>query len=263
MSAARCGPVAKFDVIGGVDAAFSADGAWCVAAAVVWERESGVVLEEQLAVRRAEFPYVSGRLWLREGAAVLAAVCALRARPDVFLYDGHGIAHPRRFGAACSLGMATGLPVIGCAKALLVGTHEPLGRERGSRVPVVYRGQIVGSALRTREGVRPVYVSVGYGISQATAEEVVLCAAARFRLPEPLRLADQRVRAAQRQLDAERCWEDAARPLSGWSPGAVRVSPAYGKAGEGARGDEPGGIDIRTRQRSSAGKRDGEGNGIQ
>jgi deoxyribonuclease V len=184
-------PPGPLRVVAGVDAAFA--GETCVAAAVSWDVENERVVEESLAARRIVFPYVPGLLSFREAPAVLAALRKLRYPVDAVLCDAHGLAHPRRFGLACHVGVLWSGPTIGCAKSLLVGTHGPLGRGRGSRVPLVDRGEVVGSALRTREGVRPVFVSVGNEVDLETAERVVLACSRGFRLPEPTRRADRLV----------------------------------------------------------------------
>jgi deoxyribonuclease V len=153
-----------------------------------------------VAVRPLRLPYVPGLLSFREDPAVLAALRRLRATPDVLLYDGHGLAHPRRFGVACHIGLIVDRPAIGCAKSRLVGMHREPGWRRGSAAPLLDGGEVIGSVLRTRDGVRPVFVSVGHRIDLRTARRIVLACALRHRLPEPTRLADQLVGAAKRAL---------------------------------------------------------------
>lgn len=152
--------------------------------------------EEATARRPASFPYVPGLLSFREIPPVLDALGRLRAPPDLLLCDGHGYAHPRRFGLACHLGVLTGIPTIGVAKSVLVGEHDALPREKGARRPLVDRGEVVGAAVRTRTGVRPVYVSVGHRVSLETAIELVLGCTGRYRLPEPCRRAHRLAAAA-------------------------------------------------------------------
>ncbi|MBL7200107.1 MAG: endonuclease V [Anaerolineae bacterium] len=137
----------------------------------------------------ARFPYVPGLLSFREMPALLAAIEQLDVLPDVTLCDGHGIAHPRRFGIACHLGLWLGQPTIGCAKSLLCGQHADPALERGSAASLVGGGQVIGAVVRTRANVKPVYVSVGHLISLSDAVEIVLNCASRVRLPEPLRAA--------------------------------------------------------------------------
>ncbi|MFQ5601509.1 MAG: endonuclease V [Candidatus Krumholzibacteriia bacterium] len=190
-------------LVAGLDVAFAADGARCIAGAVVWHVRDRAVIEERVAARGVRFPYVPGLLSFREIPALLAVLRKLRHVPDALLCDGHGRAHPRRFGLACHLGVCTGVVSVGVAKNRLVGEHAPVGKLRGARVPLRVRGahgdEIVGSVLRTRDGVRPVYVSVGHRIDLVTAERLVLACGAGYRLPEPTRLADHLVAKLKRE----------------------------------------------------------------
>lgn len=176
--------------VAGVDAAFSRDGTRCVAAAVLWDADAHEVAEERVAERRLRFPYVPGLLSFREAPAVLAALRKLRRAPDAIVCDAHGLAHPRRFGLACHVGVLCDIPTVGCAKSRLVGEHGEPAALRGSRRAVRDGGETVGSVLRTRDGVRPVYVSVGHRIDLTSAERLVLRCTTGYRLPEPTRLAD-------------------------------------------------------------------------
>ncbi len=151
----------------------------------------GLVVVEQAVATAEAGPYVPGLFSLREAPAALAALARLAARPDAIVCDGHGRAHPRRFGLACHIGVELDLPTVGVAKSLLVGAHGPLAPERGATAPVVDAGEVVGVALRTQPGVKPVYVSVGHAISLASAARLVLACAPRYRLPETTRLADR------------------------------------------------------------------------
>ncbi len=145
---------------------------------------------DQVVARRPEsFPYIPGLLSFREIPALLDALAKLGAQPDLLLCDGQGLAHPRRFGLACHLGVLTGIPSIGVAKSLLVGEHGPLPPARGSWRPLLHQGVVVGAALRTRAGVAPVYVSIGHKLSLATAIDYVLACAPKYRLPETTRAA--------------------------------------------------------------------------
>ncbi|HRX83765.1 MAG TPA: deoxyribonuclease V [Phycisphaerae bacterium] len=182
----------------GTDMAFTPDGGTCIAAAIVWDIAAGCVVEERLARRAVTFPYVPGLLTFREAPAVLAALRKLRIRPDAMMCDGQGFAHPRRIGLASHLGVVTGLPTVGCAKSLLIGTHGALGVRKGSRTTLLDGAERIGTVLRTRDGVRPVYVSVGHNLSLDQAEELVLACAAGYRIPEPTRLADLVVAVAKR-----------------------------------------------------------------
>jgi deoxyribonuclease V len=142
------------------------------------------------AMAVVRFPYVPGLLSFRELPVILEAAKGLSSLPGLFLVDGAGLAHPRYFGLACHLGLALGCSSIGVAKSRLVGSHDPLPEARGSRVPLlVGGGKVAGTVLRTRSGVRPLYVSPGHGVSIETAACLVLAACPRYRLPEPIRLA--------------------------------------------------------------------------
>lgn len=193
-------PAGPLRRVAGLDAAFSADERLCVAGVVLWDRETGRVLETHTVTARLRFPYIPGLLSFREVPALLAALRRLRHPPDVLLCDGQGLAHPRRFGLASHLGVWCDLPAVGCAKSRLLGTFPPPGRTRGARSALWDGGERVGTVLRTRTGVRPVFVSIGHRMDLPTAEQLVLQCAVRYRLPEPTRLADRLVAAAKRQL---------------------------------------------------------------
>lgn len=184
--------------VAGLDAAFSGDDRRCLAAAVVWDMRERTVVEQHIAVRPLRFPYVPGLLSFREGPAVLAALRKLHTPPDVLVYDGHGLAHPRRFGIACHIGVLVDRPTIGCAKSRLVGAYRDPRSRRGSVATLRDDHEVIGSVLRTQDGIRPVFVSVGHRIDLRDAQRIVLACANRYRLPEPTRLADQLVGAAKR-----------------------------------------------------------------
>lgn len=177
--------------VAGVDVGFDAARGVARAAVVVLEWPGLERLEHRVAQRVTDFPYVPGLLAFRELPAIVAAVESLHTAPDVFFCDGHGIAHPRRFGIACHLGLLADRPAIGVGKSRLVGAAAEPGRERGARVSLLDRGEVVGAVLRTRTAVRPVFVSPGHRVGLETAIELVLRAAPRYRLPEPIRAADR------------------------------------------------------------------------
>ena len=185
-------------VVAGLDAAFPRGGRECVAAAVAWSVRDRQVLEERIARRPLTFPYVPGLLSFREAPAVLAALSELNTPVDAVLCDGHGRAHPRRFGLACHVGVLTGIPAVGCAKSVLVGGHGEIDSARGSKAPLEHRGERVGTVLRTRDGVRPVFVSIGHRVDLSAAEALVMRCAIGFRLPEPVRRADRLVSRARK-----------------------------------------------------------------
>jgi deoxyribonuclease V len=149
------------------------------------------LVERAVAEERGVAAYVPGEFAAREAPVALAALARLAARPEVLLCDGHGRAHPRRHGLACHLGAALDVPAVGVAKSVLVGElRGVLGEARGAVAELVDRGEVVGVALRTQAGVKPVYVSVGHAITLERAVELVLACAPRYRLPETTRLAD-------------------------------------------------------------------------
>lgn len=145
-----------------------------------------------------EFPYVPGLLSWRELPALLDALGRLRAAPDLLFADGQGVAHPRGFGLACHLGLAVGLPTLGCAKSILRGEHAPVGESRGARQPLIYHDQVVGTVLRTKDRVKPLYVSPGHLVTLDEATGYVLQSCTTYRLPEPSRLAHLAAQAAAR-----------------------------------------------------------------
>ncbi|MCS6786087.1 MAG: deoxyribonuclease V [Thiobacillaceae bacterium] len=175
--------------VAGVDVGFEDDGRITRAAVVVLGYPSLELVDAALARVPTACPYVPGLLSFRELPAVLAAVERLHTQPDVWLCDGQGLAHPRRFGLACHLGVLLDTPTIGVAKSRLIGTHAEPPEEKGQWTPLLDAGEVIGAVLRTRSGVRPLYVSVGHRVSLPTAIELVLACAARYRLPEPIRRA--------------------------------------------------------------------------
>jgi deoxyribonuclease V len=177
--------------VAGVDVAFPRKGRARVAraAAAVLRFPSLEPVETATAVVPVSFPYVPGLLSFREIPAILPALERLSRLPDLLLCDGQGIAHPRRFGLACHLGVLLDRPTIGVAKTRLVGSHAAVPQARGAWTPLEHEGEVVGAVLRTREGVKPVYVSPGHRIDLETAVARVMDCVTRFRLPETTRAA--------------------------------------------------------------------------
>ena len=182
--------------VAGVDAAFADDGR-TIRAAVVLLNYPGLDVTDQILIERpTSFPYVPGLLSFREVPALLEALRQLPTVPDLILCDGHGYAHPRRFGLACHLGLWLDVPTIGVAKSRLTGSHDEPGPAKGDVAWLladkgVRPGERLGAVLRTRERVKPVYVSAGHRVSLKTAVALTLRCATRYRLPEPTRLADK------------------------------------------------------------------------
>lgn len=178
-------------LVAGVDVAYDDAGDRVVAAAVVVELPGLAVVEEATATGRVAFPYVPGLLAFRELPAVLEVLGRLRRLPDLVVCDGYGVAHPRRLGLASHLGVLTGVPAFGVAKTpFLYAAEQPAG-ERGARSPMKDGDETVGSALRTRTGVKPVYVSAGHLIDLDHACAYTLALTTAYRLPETTRRADQ------------------------------------------------------------------------
>jgi deoxyribonuclease V len=186
--------------VAGADMAFSPDATRCVAGVVVYDRDEAAVVEQVLAWRDVRFPYVPGLLSFREVPTVLAAVRKLHSTPDLFIFDAHGQAHPRRMGLATHAGLLIDRPTIGCAKSRLCGEHDEPGDRRGSSAPLRHKDEIIGAVLRTRAGVKPVYVSVGHRVDLDDARRIVLQCVDRYRLPEPTRLAHQLVTRHRRDV---------------------------------------------------------------
>lgn len=177
-------------LVAGADVAYAKERGRCYAAVVVLSLPDLRVVEEASAERAVTFPYVPGLLSFREGPAVLAALARLRCRPDLIMFDAQGYAHPRRFGLASHLGYVLDIASIGCAKSILVGEHAALGQRAGSFAWLVDHGERIGAALRSRAGVRPIYVSPGHHVGFRQALRLAQMTVDKFRVPEPTRLAD-------------------------------------------------------------------------
>jgi deoxyribonuclease V len=177
------------DTIAGADISFNKFSETVYAGIVVLSLPDLRIVESAGVRSIAKFPYVPGLLSFREAPSLLEAWEKLKTKPDVLMLDGQGIAHPRRFGIACHVGVLLDWPTIGCAKSILVGRYGELGLEAGSRAPLVDRGEQVGVALRTKNKVAPVYVSPGHLIDLDSAVDLVLRSTTKYRLPEPTRQA--------------------------------------------------------------------------
>ncbi len=175
--------------VGGVDVGFEDDGAITRAAVTLLSFPELELMEYAIARRPTTFPYVPGLLSFREVPAVLEAMALLQGSPDLLLCDGQGIAHPRRFGIACHLGVLCDVPAIGVAKSRLIGSYGNLPDQRGAWVPLRDRDEIIGAVLRTRRGVKPLFISPGHRISLPSAVYYTLACTTRYRLPETTRRA--------------------------------------------------------------------------
>ncbi|MBI2838992.1 MAG: endonuclease V [Acidobacteria bacterium] len=184
--------------VAGADLAYDKRGDRIWAAVVLFSYPDLQRIEEVVDTCRVHFPYIPGLFSFREAPPILDCLERLRSRPDVIMLDAHGIAHPRRFGLASHVGLLASLPSIGCAKSRLVGAHETVPSAKGGQAPVYYNHSKVGTALRTRAGVRPVYVSPGYRLSVGSATAMVLACAHGHRIPEPIRAAHDLANRARR-----------------------------------------------------------------
>ncbi|MGV0024891.1 deoxyribonuclease V [Phormidesmis priestleyi] len=175
--------------VAGVDVGFEEEGAVTRAAVAVLNYPELQVCDQAIARRPTTFPYIPGFLSFREVPAVLDALEKIQIVPDLLLCDGQGIAHPRRFGIACHLGVLTNLPTIGVAKSRLVGTFTEVLNERGAWQPLLHKGDRIGAVLRTRPGTLPLFISPGHRISLETAIAYVMGCTPKYRLPETTRVA--------------------------------------------------------------------------
>jgi deoxyribonuclease V len=190
-------PLPRFVAV--ADCAFSNDKQTVFAAAVVYDHEAQRVIETAHAMRPAEFPYVPGFLSFREGPAVLQAIRSLKHEFGAILFDGHGFAHPRRCGIASHLAIELDKPGVGVAKSRLIGTFGKLALKAGATTPLTDDDEQIGVVLRTQNGIRPVFVSVGHRMDLASAIKLVLACCTHYRIPEPTRQADIEVSKLKRQ----------------------------------------------------------------
>ncbi|HSL92925.1 MAG TPA: deoxyribonuclease V [Candidatus Limnocylindrales bacterium] len=193
-------PADRIRLVGAADVTYIGEKDIVAAAVVVTDVATGRVVEERTAIRRTAFPYVPGFLTFREGPAVVAAWKKLSRKPDVVLFDGHGIAHPRRLGIASHIGVLLDRPSVGVAKKRLVGEYSGPGPRRGDWSPLTHEGEIVGAVVRTRDAVKPVFVSVGHRVDLPSAISLVLRLCSRYRLPDPARRAHQVTREIRRKV---------------------------------------------------------------
>jgi deoxyribonuclease V len=184
--------------VAGADVSFNRQGDTLYAALAVLKFPSLELVEHAVARGEAVFPYIPGLLSFREAPVVIKAFEKLSTVPDVLLCDGQGIAHPRGFGLASHLGLLIGIPSVGCAKSRLCGEHGEAGPEVGDWVPLRMDDRSIGAVLRTRKGVKPLFVSVGHLINLRSAIRIVLRSGAGYRIPEPTRIAHHLVNDARR-----------------------------------------------------------------
>lgn len=188
-------------LVAGVDVAYSKHSNTLVAAVAVLDAASGELLETVTIQDQEQFPYVPGLFSFRELPPIIKAFEQLSFTPQLVVCDGQGLAHPRRFGLACHLGVLFDIPTIGCGKSRLIGQETEPGKERGALTPLVDEDEVIGAALRTQTGIKPIYVSIGHKISLSTACQWVLELSPNYRLPETTRLSDQAVRKVIKDLE--------------------------------------------------------------
>lgn len=182
-------PLDRCDLVAGADISYNLYSPTLYAAVVVLRTSDWTVIETQGVIGEATFPYRTGLLTFREAPTLLEAFQRVESEPDAVMIDGAGIAHPRRIGLAAHMGLWLERPAIGCAKSRLTGKFEELGREKGSAAPLVDKGEVIGSVVRTKTGVNPLFISVGHRIDLPSAVRWVLEASRGYRVPEPTRQA--------------------------------------------------------------------------
>lgn len=176
--------------VAGVDVAYDKHKDRLIAVVAVISAETLDIEDMSVVEDEEQFPYIPGLFSFREIPPVVKAMAGLTVKPDLLVCDGHGLAHPRRFGVACHLGVLFDIPAIGCGKTRLTGTFDPVGENRGDYSNLIDQGEVIGCALRTQDTIKPVYVSVGHRISLETARKWILRLAPTYRLPETTRQAD-------------------------------------------------------------------------
>jgi deoxyribonuclease V len=204
---------AKVRLVAGADMAFSREMDLFFGAVVVLSFPELELVECVSSRVRPTFPYVPGLLSFREGPVLLPAFRKLAHTPDVVIFDGHGLAHPRRLGLASHLGLWLGVPSVGCAKSRLVGEHEEPGIRKGRTTKLWDKGEQVGLVVRTRDRVRPVFVSPGHLADMDSSTRLVLDCCTKYRLPEPTRLADIEVAQSFSRNDRARGWPQGLGPM--------------------------------------------------
>ena len=188
----------QINTVAGLDVAYSDDDKRVYAAVVVLDAESLKVVDRASVEECVSFPYIPGLFSFREIPPLLKALAGLQQMPDLLVCDGQGRAHPRRFGLASHLGYLLDVPSIGCGKTRLLGEEQAVAEARGSMGALMDNGEEIGRALRTQDGIKPLYVSVGHKISLNSACDWILKLAPKYRQPETTRQADQLVRKLQK-----------------------------------------------------------------
>lgn len=176
-------------LVAGADVSYTRGSDLFFSSVVILKTPDMTILESANAEAEVDFPYIPGLLSFREAPVLMKAFEKIKNTPDVVMFDGQGIAHPRKIGIASHIGLLLNLPSIGCAKHNLIGDYEPVGTEAGNHTPIVFNGDIVGAVLRTKNNVSPVFVSPGYKMDVPSAIDIVMKTCRGYRLPEPTRQA--------------------------------------------------------------------------
>lgn len=192
---------ARLKIIGGSDISFSRNSDVLIAVILTFRWPGLEPVESVHHVCKASFPYVPGLLSFREVPPLLEACGKLTRKPDVLLCDGQGIAHPRKLGFAAHLGLCLDIPTVGCAKSRLCGTHEEPSLQKGASKPLFLGDEQVGIVFRSREGVKPIYISPGHLADIPSSKRLISGCLQRYRIPEPLRLAH--IEANRRRVEVE------------------------------------------------------------
>jgi deoxyribonuclease V len=192
-------PLTRCDLVAGADISYNRFSNTLYAGVVVLRADDGSIVETQDVVAEATFPYRTGLLSFREAPALLAVFAKVQSEPDAIMIDGAGYAHPRRMGLACHVGLWLNRPCVGCAKSYLIGDYDEPAPEAGSTAPLRHKDEIIGSVVRTKTGINPLFVSVGHKIDLPSAVHLVLNTTRGYRVPEPTRQAHLHVNSLRQQ----------------------------------------------------------------
>jgi deoxyribonuclease V len=196
------------ELIAAVDTAYGSNNETLFASAVVTTFPEIEVVERTNHYGPLNFPYIPGLFYFREGPIIIEALAKVSSNPDLVIVHGHGLAHPKRCGMACSIGIAFDKPTIGCARKLLTGYHRPVGEAKGSYQPITIGSKKVGFAYRSRDNVKPIFISPAYKCDPDQAKEIIVQNLRGYRLPEPLRLAHLFANKFRRQIEKKRTREE-------------------------------------------------------
>lgn len=181
--------IEQINFVAGIDVGFDLKRKISKAAIAVLSYPDLNFIESTEAELTTVFPYIPGLLSFREIPVIIEALKKVKQKPDIILCDGQGIAHPRGFGIACHIGVLTGIPTIGVAKSRLIGEYHPLGLKKGSTVPLKHGDEIIGSVIRSRTNVKPLFISIGHKLNLEKCLEIVWTCITKYRLPETTRWA--------------------------------------------------------------------------